>query len=208
MEAGMGVRYRSWAAVVLFGAASGAGAQESSPGPWPQPVPPPTFQIPAGAKVRLSSSVLPGGWVEGRVTSSSDDAFGLMIASEDSPFGGGQMVVPRASVTHVQVSLGYKRYALLGALFGAMAGAAAGAAAPVDPSTCDSYSSDAFCSRGEAVAFSAAGFSLIGALVGHFVKTERWQNVSVEVLATRSSSSRSVGPARGAAVAAQVALRF
>jgi hypothetical protein len=206
----MGQGWRARTAIVfcaLWSAAAGAQELPAGAGEPPLP-PPPTFQIPPGAKVRLGSRAMPGGLVQGRVTSSTDEALGLMIASDDSPFGGGQLVVPRESVTSLQVSLGYKRYTLVGALFGAIAGAAGGAAATVDTATCDSWSSDTYCSRAEAIAVSAGAGALLGALVGHFVKTERWQNVSVEVLAPRSTAGRPVARGRGGAVAARVAFRF
>jgi hypothetical protein len=118
------------------------------------------------------------------------------------------MLIPRASLTSVQVSLGTKRHTLLGALFGAIAGAAAGASAPIDTATCESYSSDTFCSRGEAVAAMTVVIGAIGAGVGALIKTEKWQKVSVEVLAPRSSASGAAPRGRGVAVAAQVAVRF
>ena len=189
-------------AVTLLAPAAGAGAQESAP---PRPPVPPPFQIPSGTKVRLSSTALPGGVVEGRVGSSTDEALGLVLPGPaDAPFGT-PVLVPRSSVTRLQVSVGYRRYTLHGAALGALAGAAAGAAWEVDPATCDSYSSDTFCSRGEAVAIGALSFAAIGALVGHLVKTERWQNVSVEALAPPRSSS---GGGRGPTVGARIAVRF
>jgi hypothetical protein len=189
----------------LCGAASGVGAQEAPSGSALPP--PPVFQVPAGAKVRLRSHLMPGGLVEGRVAFSTDDSLGLTVASDDAPFGGGAIVVPRASVTSLQVSMGHKRFGLVGALFGAIAGAAAGTASTVDESTCDSWSSDTYCSRGEAIAVSAAAGALLGAIAGHFIKIERWQNVSVEVLAPRVGA-RAVPRGRGGELAAQVALRF
>jgi hypothetical protein len=150
---------------------------------------------------------MPGGVIEGRVTSSGDDALGLMLASDDSPFGGGQVVVPRGSLTSLQISMGKHGHALLGLLVGTASFAAIGASVEVDPNDCGDDST-AFCSRGEAVgamAFFGAG---LGALVGAVIKTERWQNVSVEVLAPRSTAGRTAPRPRGAAVTAQVAFRF
>ena len=202
----MSSRFPSIAVVVLWGAAAWPAAGEPPVAPGvPEP---PTFQIPPGAKVRLASTALPGGFVVGRVTSSTDDVLGLTLAGDDSPFTGTPIVIPRASVTSAQVSLGRHSYWKMGALFGAIAGAAAGAAAPIDPATCDSYSSDTFCSRGEAIGISAVAGAFLGGLVGAVIKTEKWQKVSVEVLAPRSSADRA-GPRRhGGAVAARVAVRF
>jgi hypothetical protein len=197
---------RWWVAAVLWGAAGAAGAQEPGAGALPPPEPP-AFLIPAGAKVRIGSRVMPGGVVEGRVTSSTDDTLGLIVASEDSPFGGGMMTIPRESVTSLQISTGKHGHALWGALVGAAAFAAWGAAAAVDPNDCGS-DSIAFCSRGEAVGGMALVGAGVGALVGAAVKVERWQNVSVEVLAPRSSAARPVPRGRSAAVAANVVFRF
>jgi hypothetical protein len=202
----MGIGKLRWAAILFCATASGAGAQEAPSGPALPP--PPVFQLPAGAKVRLGSHLMPGGRVEGRVAFSTDDSLGLTVASDEAPFGGGTIAVPRASVTSLQMSMGYRRFGLVGALAGAIAGAAAGTAATVDKSTCDSGSSDSYCSRGEAIAVSAAAGALLGAIAGHFIKVERWQNVSVEVLAPRVSARRPVPRGRGADLAAQVAIRF
>lgn len=202
----MGLGISTWAAVVLWGVAGWAAAQERPAGLGSAPEPP-TFQLPPGARVRVTSSVLPGGSVEGRVASSTDDTLGLMVADNDVPFGGGPLVVPRASVTSLQVSLGPRRYTLPGAVVGALLGAAGGAASEVDPRDCGA-NSEAFCSQGEAIAISAVAGAALGALVGHVVKTERWQKVDVEVLAPRSASGRAGHRGRGAAVAAQVAFRF
>jgi hypothetical protein len=150
---------------------------------------------------------MPGGLVQGRVTSSTDEALGLMIASDDSPFGGGQIEVPRASVTSLQMSMGYRRFALVGALAGALARVAQGTTASVDKATCESWSSDTYCSWGEAIAVSAGVYALLGAVAGHFVKKERRQNVSAEVLAPRASARRSTR-GHGAELSAQVTLRF
>jgi hypothetical protein len=150
---------------------------------------------------------MPGGIVEGRVTSSTDDALGLAVASQDSPFGGGTMVIPRASVTSLQMAMGKHGHALWGMLIGAAAFAALGATVTVDPNDCGPDST-AFCSRGEAIGGFALVGAGVGALIGVAVKHERWQNVSVEVLAPRSRAMRSVPSGRGGAVAVHVALRF
>jgi hypothetical protein len=182
-----------------------ASAQGTPPERGPEP---PVFHIPAGARVRLSTNALPGGMIEGRVTSSTDDALGLVLPGpDDSPFGGTPVVVPRASVTDARVYIGTRRYTLFGAVGGALAGAALGAAAQVDEYNCDA-SSDAFCSRGEAIAIGAGSGALIGGVVGHFVKTERWQRVSIEALAPRSSAGPSRPRARGAAAGLAVTVRF
>lgn len=195
----------TWAAAALLALAGVASAQDVPPEPKPEP---PVFHLPAGARVRLSSTALPGGMVEGRVTSSTADALGLLLPGpEDSPFGGTPVVVPRASVTDARVYLGTRRYALLGGVAGTLVGAALGAAAQVDEYNCDA-SSDAFCSRGEAIAIGAATGALIGAVVGHFVKTDRWQRVSVEALAPRSSAGPSRSRGRWASAGLAVTVRF
>jgi hypothetical protein len=203
----MRTRFSSLAAIVLWSAASWAGAQDVPP--LPAEPEPPAFQIPPGARVRLTSAVLPGGAVEGLVASSDDQTLGLLIASEDAPFGGGALTIPRASVGSLRISMGKRAHKGLGAVFGALALGATGFAAEVDPDDCGP-NSNAFCSRGEAIAVSTLGGALLGALVGAVVKTERWQNVSVEVLAPRSAAGPGA-PApgrRGTAVGARVALRF
>lgn len=194
----------TWAAAALLAVAGVASAQDL---PVPSPDPP-VFHLPAGARVRLSSTALPGGMIEGRVTSSTADALGLLLPGpDDSPFGGTPVVVPRSSVTDARVYLGTRRYALLGGVAGTLVGAALGAAAQVDEYNCDA-SSDAFCSRGEAIAIGAVTGAVIGAVVGHFVKSDRWQRVSVEALAPRSSAGPSRPRGRWAAAGLAVTVRF
>jgi hypothetical protein len=193
------------AAAALLALAGVASAQDVPPQRGPEP---PVFQIPAGARVRLSSTVLPGGMIEGRVTTSTDDALGLVLPGpNDSPFGGTPVVVPRSSVTDARVYIGTKRYTAVGGLAGGLAGAALGAAAQVDDSDCGT-NSDAFCSRGEAIVIGAVTGALIGGVVGHFVKTERWQRVSIEALAPRSSAGPSRPRVRRAAAGLAVTVRF
>lgn len=195
----------TWTAAVLLALAGVASAQDVPPERGPEP---PVFQIPAGARVRLSSTALPGGMIEGRVTTSTEDALGLMLPGpDDSPFGGTPVVVPRASVTDARVYIGTKRYTLVGVVGGALAGAAIGAAEQIDASDCG-LDSDAFCSRGEAIAIGGLSGALIGGVVSHFVKSERWQRVSIEALAPRSSSGPSRPRGRWAAAGLAVTVRF
>jgi hypothetical protein len=202
----MGIRQVSIVAVLVWGLAGWAVAQEAvQAGEVPEP---PAFQVPAGARVRLASDALPGAAVVGRVSRWTDDILALAVSEPDAPLGGVPLAVPQASVRRLEVSLGRRSYWKQGALSGAILGAAGGAAAQVDTSESCSLDSDAYCSRGEAVAFSAVTGALLGGLVGALVKTERWQKVSVEVLAPRSSASRGAPRGTRPSVAARVAVRF
>ena len=93
------------------------------------------------------------------------------------------LTVPRASITRLEVHRGRKGHAPLGAAIGAVALGAVGVAAGIG--LCESeFGFGGGCSnRGEAAAAGGgAGVvvgALLGAVTGSFIKTDRWEDVSL-----------------------------
>ena len=110
-----------------------------------------------------------------------------------------EMAVPTASIERMELSLGKKRHALVGALVGAVVIGLTGFSDPIDTSGNCSYESSAPCSRGEAVVIAALAGAAIGGVVGHFVQTERWTPVALDALAPLPPSASEIRSAPGGA---------
>jgi len=170
---------------VLAGA---AGAQE-----------PPALRLPTGARVRLFTPE--GGSVVALLAGHDDRSVTLALPPENPLAPPPEMVVPADSIRRMEVSLGKKRHALIGAALGAVLLGLTGFSDPVDTSDNCGPSSTAPCSRGEAVAAAVLGGAIVGGLVGSFVQTERWVPVALDTLAPSPPSAREIRSAPGAASA-------
>jgi hypothetical protein len=149
---------------LCVGLATPAHAQEpSSPSSGPKAV--------IGSRVRVLSKSK-GGWVAGTLTAM--DAQSLTI----TPDGWLPTNIPMESVAAVRVSRGQKRNWLMGLGIGAAAGTLLAFAFPVDSQDCGPDTSN-FCSRGEAIVGGSVVMAGMGAAVGAFVKSERWEAVPV-----------------------------
>jgi len=146
-------------ALLLLGGA-GAAAQD--------PAPP----LPDGARVRVVTTGREG--AEGILLRADEHRITLAVAARDRYSWPSEVTLQVDPTTRVQLHQGEKRHALLGAVVGSASFALLGATFTVDPGTCNNADSTTFCSRGQAVGASALVGAGIGALVGHFVKTERW----------------------------------
>lgn len=105
---------------------------------------------------------------------------------------------PLASVRRIELSVGTARHARLGAAIGMVVLGLTGLSAPIDRSpSCDSSSAQP-CSRGEAVFIAAGAGALLGAVVGHFVTTERWVPVDRDALPPFPPSPAELRAAPGA----------
>src|SRR6266850_233893 len=130
-----------------------------------------TLAIERGERVRLTLSSGRSAVVGVLVTQDRDSL--RVRPRPDAP----PVAFPRAGVTSVEASLGRHGHAGTGALVGLVAGGAAGAALG---SSCEG---DFLCpgTGGGALLLGGTGL-LFGALVGVFVRSERWESVYPEDL--------------------------
>lgn len=124
-----------------------------------------------GTKVRVRAAA-PGEPLVGWVTGVDEQDLTLSVR-ESAP-----MKIPRDSISVADMSVGRRGHALQGLLIGAALGAAVGLAIPVDPVLCKSDPGYA-CSRGEILPLTIVAEAGAGALIGHFIKTDRWARVEV-----------------------------
>lgn len=133
----------------------------------------PPLSLPMGVRVRAISSTL--GVTRGILL--QNDGTSLQIASER----GGIQKVPVASLMRFDLVVDQRRNKLKGALIGALAFGAMSFAWPVDPDFCGENTTN-FCSRGEAVAGGVLVGAGIGALIGHFIKTDRFTPIDLNAI--------------------------
>jgi hypothetical protein len=127
-----------------------------------------------GSRVRISApSLLKGDRIEGVIAAVDGECATVTTGS------GVSVVVAREAVATFEVSVGRKRNTLKGTAIGAVAGAAVGVLSTVDPQNCG-VNSPNYCSRGEAVRTSILGGGALGAIVGAFVKSDRWVHVPLD----------------------------
>ena len=90
-------------------------------------------------------------------------------------FGGtGDILILKASVRSIQISVGQESHELVGALLGGIAGAV------ISYTAIATSEENAFYMNEQAprtIALSAAGGALAGAIIGSLLKTDRWQDV-------------------------------
>jgi hypothetical protein len=162
-----------------------------------QDIVPPPFVLPTGARVRLSSTSSPG-LVRG--TLAHGDVMAITIASER----GDQITVPIASLTKLEVVVDKRRNTLKGLLLGTAVGLVGGFADKPHPEDCGSSTGN-FCSRGESLAYIVPSGALLGAVVGAFIKSDRWTPVSLDALRRPAASTVHGGTA---SMSFSVTLRF
>jgi len=162
-----------------------------------EPTAPPAFRMPAGARVRVSV----GGDRPVEALLARQDARGVaLVFPSENPFvPPSEMVIPATSIARLEMSLGKKRHALLGAAVGAVVLGLTGLSDPVDTSENCDYASYAPCSRAEAIVVAALAGAAIGGVVGHFVQTERWAPVALGAVATTPPTADEIHAAPGGA---------
>lgn len=128
-----------------------------------QPLP-----IRSGPRVRVSGAELPAGKVVGNLSRLDGDT--LVV---------GRTRIPAQWVSRVEVSAGRRSHWLAGMGIGALVGATFGAIAEA--------AADPHCTnKSVCVPFAAAAFGVlgmpVGLLVGLFVRTDRWQDTTLDQL--------------------------
>ena len=137
-----------------------------------------------GLRVRVTAGA-DGGKIAGpiRGTLAAIDASQITIDVLDGGPGASRVRIPIERVSKLEASRGRHGHALLGAAIGFAGAAAAGAilgdsgpsvSCPVPPNPCGGSSPK----LGQALAAGLLGLP-VGALVGHFVRTERWTPVGL-----------------------------
>jgi hypothetical protein len=163
--------------LALFLAVLGAGA----PVAWAQgPPTPPTLRLPAGVRARVWTYSLGGQRIEGTLLGADSSAVTL-VPKNDQPLVAGQMALPAADVTRLDVALGKKRHWWQGAVIGAALGLAMAFTDDVDPVLCE-VNENVLCSRGEAIAVYGLTSAALGAGIGALIKTDRWTPVALDAL--------------------------
>ena len=161
-----------------------------------QSPPPPALRLPAGARVRVFAGG--HGGIEAYLSRHDDTSVTLAFPGESPLAPPTEMAVPTASIERMDMSLGKRRHAWLGAAVGAVVVGLTGFWDPIDTSG-NCYESGAPCSRGEAVVIAALAGAAMGGVVGHFVQTERWTPVALDALAPLPPSAREIRSAPGGA---------
>ena len=142
------------------------------------PPAPPPLRLPAGLRVRVWTWSLGGQRIDGSLRSADSGAVTL-VAESGQPFQPGEMTLPAADVTRMDVALGKKNHWWQGAVIGAALGLAFAFTDDVDPALCK-VNENVLCSRGEAFLVYGLGTTAIGAGVGALIKTDRWTPVALD----------------------------
>jgi len=142
------------------------------------PPAPPPLKLPSGIRVRVWTYSMGGQRIEGTLLSADSNAVAL-IPKGSQPLMAGEMRLPAADVTRLDVALEKKRHWWQGALIGAAVGAALAFTDDVDPVLCE-VNENVLCSRGEAILVYGLTSTAMGAGIGALIKTDRWTPVALD----------------------------
>jgi len=142
------------------------------------PPAPPPLKLPSGIRVRVWTYSMGGQRIEGTLLSADSNAVAL-IPKGSQPLMAGEMRLPAADVTRLDVALEKKRHWWQGALIGAAVGAALAFTDDVDPVLCE-VNENVLCSRGEAILVYGLTSVGLGAGIGALIKTDRWTPVALD----------------------------
>jgi hypothetical protein len=165
---------------------AGATAQET-PGDAPH-------RLPAGAQVRIHQG---GSWTRAYLARQEGTNLVLALPGIHPLAPPAELAVPLSSVDRLEIHVGKKRHALLGAAIGAVVLGLAGMSDPVDTSKGCSYQSPQPCSRAEAIAVGTLGGALLGAIVGRLVETDQWAPVARDAIIPAPPTSAELRAAPG-----------
>jgi hypothetical protein len=124
-----------------------------------------------GARIRVTAPGAGRVQVVGNILTLDEKA--ITIVNDGQP-----VKVPRELITRLEVSWGRKRHVLPALLIGAAVGGLLGAASPLCSS--DLYGQTTCLSRGELIGYGIAGGAGTGAIVGAFVKSDKWVELPVD----------------------------
>ena len=135
--------------------------------------------VAAGTRVRLTTAGATGfmGTAQGTLIRLAPGTLGVVDEER-----GAIVAVPDANVIRVQTSPGRRRHARTGFLIGAAVGVGAVLLSTSDPEADCGLEVHQPCTSGLRAGWAAFGGALyggIGALIGHFVRTETWTDVPV-----------------------------
>ncbi len=152
------------------------------------PAAPPPLRLPAGVRVRVWSYSLPGQRVDGTLLGADSSAVTL-VPKSDQPLLTGELKLPAAEVTRLDVTLGKKRHWWQGAVIGAALGLAMAFTDDVDPVLCE-VNENVLCSRGEALVLYGLTSTGLAAGIGALIKTDRWSPVALDALGPPAREAR------------------
>lgn len=141
--------------------------------------------IVVGSKVRLRTTTVQRAL---RGTVVDMDERSLVVSDRHRP-----VRVSREDITRLEVSTGRRGQAIKGMAIGAAIGGGTFAVISRDEYCADYDPGEECPSRAEMVATGLLGGALWGALIGHFLKTERWGAVTLDRAQVRVTPSRARG---------------
>lgn len=161
---------------------------------------PPALELPTGipARIWIGDGEVVEGWL------GQADGVSITLRPRDGDvLGAPEIIIPRSSVSRMEVSLKKKSRWRLGLAIGAVVGAAVALDSDIDSELCK-VDSDVLCNRGEAIGVVLAGAGL-GALIGALFRTDRWTPVALGAL---PPMTRSAGPSARAPLSVRFSFRF
>jgi hypothetical protein len=139
---------------------------------------PPALKLPPGVRTRVFTGS-PDSRLEGTLVSADSTSI-TVVRKGSHPLAPNQVTLPLGEVRGMEVAMDRKGHAWQGLLIGAAAGVAMGFDEDVDPVACKTVSVS--CSRAGAIGEYVGGAALLGLLVGHWIKSDRWTPVALDAL--------------------------
>jgi hypothetical protein len=184
------LRHALLGVVLVQPLARGEAAQAEGP-----PAGGPALAVGVRVRVTAATGQKVVGSIRGTLIALDDD---LMTVAIDDGRGSAPLQLPIRTVSKVEVSRGRKDNALVGAIVGLAGGAALGSSYPsVVSADCTVGHPNCGGSLQPGLTLAVAGIgAVLGAFVGHLIRTERWTRVDVRGL----DITLRPGPSLGAAV--------
>jgi len=153
----------------------------------------PETAVVVGSRIRLLAPTAVQERIEGTVMEVDENS--ILVSTGDQR----ALRVPRKAVTELEIGTGRHGNAVRGVLIGAAGGAAVFAVVP----PCAGLEPGQTCpTKGQFIGMGAVGGAVSGAIIGHFIKRERWVSVGL------ASARLNVAPTRGRSVELSVAMAW